>query len=68
MNYKVHRTYPVQFAFNTMQRVRVAEINALATVVSRMNNVTGINEYKVRYWFEGRPTEEWFYEFELEAA
>ena len=68
MTYKVHRTYPVQFAFNTMLRVRVAEINALATVVSRMNNVTGINEYKVRYWFEGRPTEEWFYEFELEAA
>lgn len=58
----------VMFAFRPLQKVRIKEIEALGFVLSRMNNAESQNEYKVSYWMDGKKSDGWFYEFELEAA
>lgn len=58
----------ITFAFRNLQKVKVREIEALGFVLSRLANCEGQNEYKVKYWMEGKRSEEWFYEFELEGA
>lgn len=59
---------PVQFAFASYQGVIVREINAKGFVHSRMSNQHGEEEYKVRYWVDGKREDDWFYAFELDAA
>jgi hypothetical protein len=56
------------FKFRNFQRVKIEGIEAVGFVFSRLANADEQNEYKVKYWMEGKRAEEWFYEFELEAA
>lgn len=58
----------VTFAFKSFEGVRVRAINANGFVFSRMTNAQNENEYKVSYWLDGERKQDWFYEFELEAA
>ena len=58
----------VTFAFRSLQRVRVRELEAEGFVYSRLANAESQNEYKVKFWMDGKRCEEWFFEFELEAA
>lgn len=58
----------VSFEFRNLQRVNVKDIGAQGFVFSRLANAEGQNEFKVRYWMDGKRAEDWFFAFELEAA
>jgi hypothetical protein len=61
-------TETVTFEFRSLQPVTVTELKARGFVYSRLANAEGQNEYKVRYWMDGKRAEEWFFAFELEDA
>lgn len=58
----------VAFEFRNLQQVRIRDIDARGFVFSRIANAENQNEFKVRYWMDGKRSEDWFYAFELEAA
>lgn len=58
----------VEFAFDSLQKVKIKDIDAAGLVTSRLANAEGQNEYKITYWLDGRRQQEWFYEIELTEA
>lgn len=58
----------VTFAFKNYQTVTIKAVNAGGFVHARMANQHGEEEYRVRFWLDGKRQDEWFYAHELEAA
>lgn len=58
----------ITFKFRSLQKVRIPPIESDGFVISRLANCEGQNEYKVKFWMDGKRQEDWFYEFELEPV